>query len=139
VEVPLFSRMKAELMRSHKFCRIFQPVRSDIERRDQVLNSFQIITTETLFLFTIALCYDIESPSDDGSCDGLTSASSCLARSALTDSATSYCAWDADDGICSYAEPAFSIQVQLPLVAPGDYAAKSMFHPLFSHFSGFVV
>jgi len=113
MDVPLFSRMKTELMRSHKFCRIFTPVRSEADRRDQVLNSFQIITTETIFLFTIALCYDIESPSDDGSCLTFSSESACLARKSVTDDATSYCEWDptaAAAQACSYSEPRFSIQ-----------------------------
>ena len=103
--------MGAELMRSHKFCRIFLPVRSEAERREQVLNSFQILTTETMFLFTIALCYDVESPSDDGSCIDLTSVGACLARKSVTDSSSSYCTWNTTDEQCSYSDPSFSIQV----------------------------
>jgi len=98
-------------MRNHRYCRIFQPVLSEADRRAQVLASFHILTTETLFLFSIALCYDIENPNDDGSCGAFVTEDSCLSRKSLADDTSAYCAWEPSDNLCSFAEPSFSLQV----------------------------
>jgi hypothetical protein len=60
VDVPLVTRIKLEILRSHKFFRIFSPIKSDLDRLDQILNSFHILTVETLFMFTLAMCYDVD-------------------------------------------------------------------------------
>jgi len=108
VEIPMGERIRLEMLRSHKFCRILSPVRSEAERRDQLLNSFHILTTETMFLFTIAMCYDVDSPSDDGSCVTYTDRSSCLSQKSATDHKKAYCSWDADADTCSFVDPEFS-------------------------------
>ena len=60
VEIPLSSRIRLELLRSHKFFRVLAPAQSEAERRQKVLHSLHILTTETMFLFTIALFYDVD-------------------------------------------------------------------------------
>ena len=102
--------MKAEILLHHKYFRILAH-HTGVERGVQILASFHILTVETIFMFTIALCYDIESPSDDGTCQGHISEEVCLMRRSITDSTSSYCAWDTVQGHCSFAEPSFSLQV----------------------------
>lgn len=60
LDTPLVERIKLEMLRSHHFLRLFAPVQSDADRRSHVLNSFHVLTTETMFLFLIAVCYDID-------------------------------------------------------------------------------
>ena len=59
VEIPLSTRIRLELLRSHKFFRVLAPAQSEAERRQKVLHSLHILTTETKVLFTIALFYGI--------------------------------------------------------------------------------
>ncbi|KAJ1431424.1 hypothetical protein B484DRAFT_42826 [Ochromonadaceae sp. CCMP2298] len=58
-----------------------------------------------------ALLYDVQGPSDDGSCYPLVTPDTCLSRTSPFDSSQSYCAWTALDSVCSYQDPQFSFKV----------------------------
>jgi hypothetical protein len=60
IEISLLERIKLEILKNHKYFKIFNKINSEKERKEQIINSFHIITTETLFLFCIAMCYDID-------------------------------------------------------------------------------
>jgi hypothetical protein len=54
----------------------------------------QLLSIQTLLLFLLAVFYDLSVPSDDGSCNTLTTIKSCLDRVSALDSTRSYCVWD---------------------------------------------
>ncbi|KAJ1438797.1 hypothetical protein B484DRAFT_196934 [Ochromonadaceae sp. CCMP2298] len=74
-----------------------------------------------MLMFLLALLYDTQGPSDDGTCYAHTDADSCTHRQSVFDSTQTYCIWyptytgsqagTADD--CIYQNPTFSIQVIL--------------------------
>lgn len=68
------------------------------ESRQQVLHIFQVLTKITVSFFVLAVLYDLQYPSDDGSCAqpaNNVDESSCLQRRSLLDPSLSYCMWHA--------------------------------------------
>ncbi len=59
VDVPLSMRIRLEIFRSHKFFSIFASVQSERDRRDQILNSFHILTLATVLISLVIVAYDI--------------------------------------------------------------------------------
>lgn len=72
----------------------------------------KMTTVQSFLLFLLAMLYDLNYPSDDGSCVPLTTKDTCLNRKYVLDSKHSYCQWQQSGGnpwfYCSFAQPSFS-------------------------------
>jgi hypothetical protein len=81
-----------ELQRHHAYLKLFwySPTEAD---RLPVLIVTQRLTNLTALMFLLALLYDLQKPSDDGSCMQFTSQEDCLERKSLLDYDQTYCQW----------------------------------------------
>eukprot|EP01036_Dinobryon_divergens_P026337 gene26337-biopygen21943 len=80
-----------------------------------VLNVSRIVTVQSMLMFILAVSYDLQSPSDDGSCVNWQTEASCVERKSYLDSTQTYCQWEltSADGMgssfsgyaCSYRVP----------------------------------
>ena len=118
-DIPLLSRIKEEMKRHHRYFVVFSNARSPIERGKRIIMAFKVLTIETVFLFALAVSYDLDSPADDGSCVAIPTEEECLLRTAVTDADRSYCIWtepqshivsESDPAPCQYYDAEFSIK-----------------------------
>ena len=81
------------------------------------LTGVQLATTHSMLMFLLALFYDLQGPTDDGSCEFLLSQSTCLARKSFLDSSQTYCLWivapNSYNGTCIYQDPTFTMLIML--------------------------
>ena len=84
-----------------------------------LLNVSRIVTIQSMLMFILAVSYDLQSPSDDGSCLQWLGEETCLRRKSYLDSTQSYCRWDllsTDDMGSSFSAYACSYQNPVPTV-----------------------
>jgi hypothetical protein len=99
-----------ELYRRHRYLSVF----SSGFGHKQWIGAFYLLSSRTASFFLLALFYNIQFPSDDGTCGQLTTQSVCVARKSIFNSAESQCEWittsgDIDDGAgtCVWQAPQF--------------------------------
>ena len=110
---PNLERALDEVTRHHRYYQIISPTseKSDYQR---ILTGVQLLTVQTMLMFLLALFYDIQGPSDDGSCVLKASEEECLARQSIMDRRQHYCQWtEAKSGAysCEYNPPSFGWSV----------------------------
>jgi hypothetical protein len=114
---PFFTRLYGEIRRHHRYLRLFTAPEGDSGDKERILTGAQLLTVQTMLMFLLALLYDVQGPSDDGTCVVNTDEVSCVTRKSPFDSSQSYCRWSPVDGQsssdyeCVYQEPVFSLQV----------------------------
>ena len=62
-------------------------------RNIDLLHVTRVATIQSMLMFVLAVTYDLQSPSDDGSCLQWLTEESCLLRTSYLDSSQSYCRW----------------------------------------------
>ena len=106
-------RIFAEILRHHKYANLLY------SKSVAILTLVRVVTVLSLLMFLLAVFDDLQSPSDDGSCEVFHSATACLARKSPLDSSQSYCKWNivSDDGsspgsndYCSFNDSGSSLQ-----------------------------
>ena len=87
-------RFVAEIIRHHKYANLF------FSNKIPGSDVFRVVTILSLLMFLLVVFDDLQSPSDDGTCETFQSAVTCLARRSPFDQAQSYCQWNivSDDG-----------------------------------------
>ena len=83
------------------------------ERRLQA--GLHVLTVQTMLMFLIAIFYDVEYPTDDGTCGTYVDEKSCLSERSMFDTSTTTCEWNLSDdggGSCMWVEPTISYKVQ---------------------------
>lgn len=104
-QTPFVSRIWGELVKHHRYIHMF--VGSSIRTTKGVVSGIQLLTTQTMLMFLLAVFYDLQGPSDDGSCARYNVVDQCLQRRSFLNSRETYCKWDYNTGLCSYNPPAF--------------------------------
>ena len=72
-------------------------------------------------MFVLAVCYDAQFPTDDGSCATYSTRSSCLHEKSPFDAEVSVCAWVAEDSsdnsayVCEYVPANPTVNVRVPI------------------------
>jgi hypothetical protein len=66
---------------------------SQEKKKDAILKILHLLTSVTLACFVLALLFDQQYPTDDGSCVVLSTKLTCLARTSVLDPSCSYCRW----------------------------------------------
>lgn len=104
--------LKSEFVLHHLYLNFLVRVRYN---NSPALALLKMITVQSYLLFLLALLYDFNYPSDDGSCVRFATQASCLKRRYVLDNEHSYCQWHSSDGSgafsCSYSEPNFSFTI----------------------------
>jgi hypothetical protein len=68
----------------------------------QWVGAFYLLTNLTANFFMLALFYDIEFPSNDGTCSLLSTETTCLAPRSMFNAERTKCYWSSDDAICTW-------------------------------------
>ncbi len=78
------------------------------------IGALELLTNLTANMFLLAVFYNLEWPSDDGTCDSLMTQASCNMKRSLIDSSKMWCAWeiaasssDPSKGSCVWVKPSF--------------------------------
>jgi hypothetical protein len=108
-----WSGLIRELMKHHRYITLLRG-RSVFSYEQRVKTLLQLLTVQTMLMFVLAVCYDLQYPSDDGQCETYKTESSCLHPSSILDSTQQKCKWvvpDVGDGSCSYLKPTLTLEV----------------------------
>jgi hypothetical protein len=76
---------------------------------EQWVRAFYLLTNLTANFFLLALFFDIEYPSNDGSCSLLTSESLCVAQKSIFNVQRTKCAWNSDTSACLWRPVHFDV------------------------------
>ncbi|CAE7472509.1 unnamed protein product [Symbiodinium microadriaticum] len=79
----------------------------------RMITGIHLLTIQSMLMFILAVCYDLQFPSDDGTCATHMTESSCLKEKSIFDTQASVCAWKSDDTgayTCSYIDTDISIK-----------------------------
>jgi hypothetical protein len=98
---PRLLRLVDELRRHHRYLLIFTAAPGEMGDSKRIMSRIQLLTVQTMQLFLLALFYDLGSPYDDGSCDGLATESACLMKTSFLDSSQTFCQWVPANGASS--------------------------------------
>jgi hypothetical protein len=105
-QTPFISRIWGELIKHHRYMHMFMG--SSMRTTKGVVSGMQLLTTQTMLMFLLAVFYDLQGPSDDGSCDHYNAADQCLQRRSFLDHTETYCEWNSNTGLCNYNPPVFA-------------------------------
>lgn len=89
-EKPALWRLFQEMGQNHVYAKL---VVEGLSERKSYNDVFQMMTTFTVLMFLLALMYDLQYPSDDGSCPQYANESDCLKRKSLLDYSQTFCVW----------------------------------------------
>jgi len=104
---PFITRMCNEISKNHRYIYLFTSSGKGSDKT-RILTGVQLLTTQSLLMFLIAVFYELDGPSDDGTCIYNIDETSCLTRKSIFDVKTTFCQFT--DGVCEYKEPEFSIK-----------------------------
>ena len=104
-QTSFMSRIWSEIMRHHRYVNLF--IGSNMRTTKGIISGIQLLTIQTMLMFFLAVFYDLQGPSDDGSCIHYKLAEECLRRKSFLDHTKTYCDWNYDTEICSYNQPTF--------------------------------
>lgn len=126
-----------ELWRNHQFLNFFFRLHRSLH---PVLDVVKVVTMQGFLLFLLAFLYDLNYPSDDGSCVLHLSESDCLQRKFIFDPSKTYCTWQAvtyvlvdDDSVyyeCVFADPKFSFTTAMYVSMMISFATCIFMDPL---------
>jgi hypothetical protein len=110
------SRVWDEIRKHHRYLIIFSAEGENSESV-RMLTGIHLLTVQTMLIFVMAICYDIQFPRDTGECATYDTESKCLAEKSIFDPSTSLCRWKYDESstepFCEYVTPNFSLRSSL--------------------------
>jgi hypothetical protein len=128
-------RLVDEIKRHHRYILMFTAAPGSMGDRKRTLSGVQLLTVQSLLLFLLAVFYDLGSPYDDGSCEGLGTEEECLSRKSVLDSSQSYCQWELPSStstanLCSYGESSMSWRSVIYVAIIVSLISSVLMHPL---------
>lgn len=104
-QIPFISRIWGEIIKHHRYVHLF--IGSSMRKTKGIVSGIQLLTIQTMLMFLLAVFYDLQGPSDDGSCQQYNVMEQCLKRRSFLDHTETYCDWNYNTEICSYNPPTF--------------------------------
>jgi len=111
-EKTFFQKILNELAENHPFIEVLC---TEGKMAETALKALKILTTLTFSMFSLAVLYDLQYPSDDGTCALLLTQKACQSKRSMFDEDIPGCKWAADTKVCAYVEPLFSIKAYIML------------------------
>jgi hypothetical protein len=106
-----------ELYRHHRYILLFSCSNDEKSDKNRVVTGVRLLTVQTMLMFLLAVFYDLQAPSDNGTCETFTTESTCLLKKSIIQVHTTYCQWLENPGshqsACSYKEPSFDYLIIL--------------------------
>jgi hypothetical protein len=119
-------RLWGEICRHHRYIVLFTSIDGRSEGT-RILTAIQLLTVQSMLMFILALCYDLQSPQDDGTCQRILTKEECQSSNSVFDS-TSRCRWvhggDGEEAHCQYlAQKNESLSVETIVIISAIVAA----------------
>eukprot|EP01032_Pedospumella_encystans_P010499 gene10499-12265_t len=143
---PFFGRMYGEIKRHHRYLTLLTATKGPTGDKDRILTAVDLLSTQTMLMFLLALLYDVQAPTNDGKCVTYLDKGNCLQRRSPFDDDQTYCIWqtpgnDPANHFCEYQNPRFSLQIVIYIAvivalitaifqAPLDYCMDLLSAPL---------
>jgi hypothetical protein len=80
------------MLKHHRYIAIIRNGETDSHEL-RVKTVLQLLTVHTMLMFVLALCYDLQYPSDDGYCGSASTEEACLKPASMFDSSQPMCEW----------------------------------------------
>ena len=87
-------RLWTETIKHHRYISLFSAATTSNGVNKSFVTTFHLLCIQTMLMFILALCYDLQGPSDDGTCPGFDTEQTCLARKSMFDTTATCCVWD---------------------------------------------
>ena len=111
-----------EIMKHHRYINIL--TNSGIFSHElRVKTVLQMLTIQTMLMFVLSVCYDLQYPTDTGQCSSYNSESSCLGPSSIFNPSENLCKWistsitststtsiNSNEGYCEYLKPKMTLK-----------------------------
>jgi hypothetical protein len=100
-----------EVYKHHRYGLILSCSNDEKSDQNRIVTGVRLLTVQTMLMFLLAVFYELQAPSDDGSCKTHMVEQSCLARKSIIQAHSTYCQWSENslrEMTCSYREPTFS-------------------------------
>ena len=118
---PIFRRIWSEISRHHRYLALMTASKGESGDKQRILTCIQLLSVQTMLMFLLALLYDLQGPSDDGTCTLNLTKINCLSRKSTFDRTQSFCAWSESNAsgvesssfLCVYQDPKFTIETVL--------------------------
>jgi len=121
---PMARRIWSEICRHHRYLTLMTASKGESGDKQRLITCIQLLSVQTMLIFLLALLYDVQGPSDDGSCNLNLTKAECLTRKTIFDHTQSYCAWNGGSNSgssvsterqypCFYQDPTFTIETVL--------------------------
>ena len=94
---PMAKRIWLEISRHHRYLTLLTASKGDDGDKLRILTCIQLLSVQTMLMFLLALLYDLQGPSDDGTCVQHFTEVNCLMRKGFFDSFQTYCSWAPSD------------------------------------------
>jgi len=118
---PMARRIWSEICRHHRYLTLMTASKGESGDKQRLITCIQLLSVQTMLIFLLALLYDVQGPSDDGSCNLNLTKAECLTRKTIFDHTQSYCAWNGGSNSgssvsterqypCFYQDPTFTIE-----------------------------
>lgn len=108
LELNLFNEIK----NNHFYFKILYIWREKNNEQNLFVSLLNITTILSMLIFLMALLYDLQEPTNDGSCVKFLTEKMCLDKKTTFDSSQTYCVWTLDDK-CIYNNNTFSFKTML--------------------------
>ena len=105
-------RLWNEISKHHRYLLLFTAKGKNADKI-RMITGIHLLTIQSMLMFILALCYDLQFPDDDGTCATYTSRSSCLREKSVFNTQASVCDWSVDefgDASCRYVDTDISIK-----------------------------
>jgi hypothetical protein len=89
---PAWQRLWGEISRHHRYLLLFVPT-GHSSNSLRSLTAIHLLTVQSMLMFIMALCYDLQFPQYSQSCNTHSDRASCLSEKSLFDSSQSICQW----------------------------------------------
>jgi hypothetical protein len=131
----LLLRLKDEIRRNHRYLMMFMLLEGELEGKKRLINGIQLLTIQSALMFLLALLYDLQQPTDDGSCPNNLTELTCYAKKSLFDSSKAYCHWNPSpaDGetSCTFNNYALSFKATIYIQVVVSVMSALIMRPLY--------
>ena len=71
------TRLWNEISRHHRYILLFTPTHNEHSNSSRILTTIQLLTVQSMLMFIMAVCYDLQNPDDTGTCQKITNEKDC--------------------------------------------------------------
>lgn len=96
----VLSRIWGEIRRHHRYIVIFTATGSSADSV-RMLTAIQLLTVQSMLMFIMAVCYDLQYPTDNGTCAKMSTEQDCNGVESVFGS-NGECEWLHEASVCKY-------------------------------------